>query len=381
MEELKREMVGLKISFLITRSDTIGGAHIHVLDLASRAQSAGNTVEVLVGGNGPFAALLRDKGLKVVNLRYLVRPIRPHLDALAILECWRALKRFGPDLVHAHSTKAGLVGRLAARFAGLPVVFTAHGWAFTEGVAEQARRIAVFLERHAAGLSDAIICVSDYDRRLALGLGVGNPSLLRCIHNGVSEVAPALRCSGSLGAVVRIVSVARLDVPKNHALLLEALATIKGMPWVLELIGDGPLTGRTKQMARDLGLADRVEFSGLCTDIPDRLARADMFALVSDWESLPLSILEAMRAGLPVLASDVGGVAESLPDGVTGFLVPKGDKAVLAERLRRLVGNSALRQQMGHAGRLLYERKFAFETMYRSTCKVYQDVLKRETEK
>lgn len=366
----------LRISYLITRSDTVGGAHVHVLDLAARAQAEGHTVEVLVGGNGLYAALLRDKGLKVINLRYLVRPVRPHLDIFAVLECWRAFTRFRPDIVHVHSTKAGMVGRVAAKLAGVPVVFTAHGWAFTEGIAERSRRLAVFLERHAVRLSDAIICVSAYDRQLALHLGVANDSLLTCIHNGVPEVASVLRCSGSGEKDVRIVSVARLDEPKDHALLLDALASVKSLPWVLELIGDGPFTEAVQKKALTLGLADRVVFSGLCNDVPARLARSDVFALVSGWEGLPLSILEAMRAGLPVVASDVGGVAESVNDGVTGFLVPKGDSVVLADRLGRLVGDAALRQQMGRAGREVYEREFAFDVMYRRTQRVYQDVLR-----
>lgn len=332
-------------------------------------------VEVLVGGNGLYAELLRDKGIKVVNLSYLVRPIRPHLDTLAVLECWWALKSFGPDIVHLHSTKAGLVGRLAAKLAGLPVVFTAHGWAFTEGIAERSRRLAVFLERRAARLSDATICVSEYDRQLALRLGVGNASLLKLIRNGVPEVLPDQRSSGTATGAVRVVSVARLDAPKDHALLLDALATVKSLPWILELIGDGPLTDSMLQKARDLGLAGRVVFSGLRNDVPSRLSQSDVFVLASGWEGLPLSILEAMRAGLPVIASNVGGVSESVVDGVTGFLVPKGDKAVLADRLVRLLGDATLRQQMGRAGRVVYEREFAFEVMYQRTQQVYQDVL------
>lgn len=377
-KQLSSKASVLKVAYLITRSDTVGGAHVHVLDLAARAQSEGHQVEVLVGGDGPYAALLRDKGLQVVNLRYLVRPIRPHIDVLAVWECWRALKRFKPDVVHTHSTKAGLVGRVAARLAGLPVVFTAHGWAFTEGIAERSRKFAVHLERLAARLSDAIICVSEYDRRLALRLRVGNESLIRRIHNGVPDVAPALRCCASQGNVVKIVCVARLDVPKNHALLLKALATVIGVPWVLELIGDGPLTDTVRQMVHALGLTDRVVFSGLCSDVPTRLARADVFVLVSNWEGLPLSILEAMRASLPVVASNVGGVAELVNDGVTGFLVPKGDVAVLADRLSRLLGDAALRQQMGHAGRDVYEHEFGFETMYQRTQQVYRDVIKQK---
>ena len=190
-------------------------------------------VEVLVGGNGPYAALLRKAGLNVINLRFLVRPIRPHMDAMALLECWQEFRRFRPDIIHAHSTKAGLVGRVAAKLAGLPVVFTAHGWAFTEGIAERSRRLALFLEKSAARLSDTIICVSEYDRQLALRLGVGSSSLNTWVHNGVPEVPPELRYSGSDGAAVRIISVARLDEQKDHMSLLDALAAIMDLPWSL----------------------------------------------------------------------------------------------------------------------------------------------------
>lgn len=348
-----------------------------MLDLANRAQADGHTVKVLVGGNGPYAVLLREAGLKVVNLRFLARPIRPHLDVMAVLECWREFRRFRPDIVHAHSTKAGLVARVAAKLAGVPVIFTAHGWAFTEGVAEHSRRLSVFLEKSFARLSDAIICVSEYDRQLALRLGVGDPNLNARIHNGVPEVASVLRYCGSGGATVRIVSVARLDQQKDHMLLLDALVTIKDLPWSLELIGDGPLSVGVQQKARDLGLLDRVEFSGLCNDVAARLARSDVFVLVSNWEGLPLSILEAMRARLPVVASNVGGVAESINDGVSGFLVPKGDKAVLADRLKRLLLSAVLRQQMGNSGREVYEREFSFEVMYGRTQQIYLGVLER----
>lgn len=367
----------LNILYLITRSDTIGGAHVHVSDLASRAKVDGHKVTILVGGDGPYTALLQEKGLPVVNLRYLVRPIKPHLDMLAVIECWRIFKKLKPDIVHAHSTKAGLIGRIAAKLAGLPVVFTAHGWAFTEGIAERSRVLAMFLEKCTARWSNAIICVSEYDRQLALKMGVGNQLLLTRIHNGVPEVDVEHRWAPGRTGVLRLICVARLDAQKDHALLLDALAMLKSYPWTLELIGDGPLTQDMQQKTRELGLVDRVEFSGLCNDVPLRLADSDVFVLASGWEGLPLSILEAMRAGLPVVASDVGGVSESVTDEVTGFLVPKGDKAVLANRLMRLLDDAALRREMGLAGRAAYEREFSFEVMYQRTAKVYVAVLEK----
>lgn len=349
---------------------------MHVLDLAVAAQREGHQVQVLVGGDGPYARILREHGLQVVNLRHLVRPIRPHIDFLAVLECLRAFWRFKPDIVHAHSTKAGLVGRLAARLAHIPAVFTAHGWAFTEGVAERSRRLAIMLERRAAKWSKAIICVSEYDRKLALSLGVGNEALLIRIHNGVPDVS-RLPQSGTERHKVRLVSIARLDVPKDHVLLVEALATVHDIAWELELIGDGPLTETVRERVHALGLADKVLFSGLCNDVPQRLEKADIFVLVSRWEGLPLSILEAMRAGVPVVASNVGGVSEAVQDDRTGYLVDKGDMPMLADRLRRLMLDKQLRGQMGEAGRALFEREFLFDIMYQRTVSVYQQALGR----
>lgn len=367
----------MKICFIITRSDTVGGAHIHVLDLASRAQADGNDVTVLVGGDGPYASLLRRHGLKVVSLSHLVRPIRPHVDVLAVFECLRALTRFNPDIVHTHSAKAGLIGRAAAKLAGKPVVFTAHGWSFTEGIAERSRRLATFIERHAARISDAIICVSEYDRRLALHLGVGNEALLTRIHNGVLDVPPEMRADHSGNGPVKIISVARLDAQKDHALLIDALATIKDIPWELELIGDGPLTESIRARAHSLGIGERILFAGLCNDVPVRLSNADLFVLASGFEGFPLSILEAMRANLPVIASDVGGVSESVVEGTTGFLVPKGDKDALADRLRLLITDPELRKRLGLQGRFFYEREFSFDIMYNRTFEIYQRVLER----
>lgn len=367
----------MKICYLITRSDTVGGAHVHVLDIAVRAQANGHEVEVWVGGDGPYAALLRQSNLKVKNLRYLKRQIKPDADIVAVFELCKLIKEANPDIIHCHSVKAGLLGRVAARMCNKASVFTAHGWAFTEGIPERSRRLAIFLERYAAKISNAIICVSEYDRKLALKVGVGNDLLLRTINNGVLDVPSLMHVVGLKRELVRIVSVARLDAPKDHALLIDALATIKSVAWELELIGDGPLADLIKAKASMLGVADRVTFSGLCNDVPQRLAKADLFVLVSGFEGFPLSILEAMRAKLPVIATDVGGVSESVIEGVTGFLVPKGDKGALADRLHRLLCERDLRIRLGEQGRASYERNFTFEVMFNKTFGIYRDVLAR----
>ena len=127
--------------------------------------------------------------------------------------------------------------------------------------------------------------------------------------------------------------VARFEPQKDHPSLLKALARLRNHAWRLELIGEGPLLERTRDLARSLGIADRVEFLGQRSDVAERLATSQVYVLSSNWEGFPRSILEAMRAGLPVVASDVAGVSEAVVDGVTGYVVPRGETEPWQRRL------------------------------------------------
>ena len=168
--------------------------------------------------------------------------------------------------------------------------------------------------------------------------------------------------------------VARFEPQKDHACLLRALAGAPGK-WRAVLVGDGPTHPAAEALARELGIADRVSFPGSRDDVPDVLAGAHVFSLASRWEGLPRTILEAMRAGLPVVASDVDGVGEAVADEETGFLVPAGDSAALGRRLGQLFAYPSLRKRMGDAGRRRYEESFTFERMVAETAAVYDAVL------
>lgn len=365
----------MKIVYVLTQSNDIGGASVHLLDLASAVQAQGHEVVILAGGDGIFHVRAREIGLRTEALQHLVREISPWHDLQCVPELYKAIKRHKPDLVHLHSTKAGVVGRFVARLLGLPVIFTVHGWAFTDGVSARQAALYCHIEKFMARFASRIIAVSDYDRQLALSAGVGNPALITTIHNGMPSVAVTADPSGNKNPVPRIIMVARFDSPKNQKDLLLALQTIKDQPWQLELVGDGALWAQTKALADYLGLADRVEFPGTCTDVAERLARSDIFALVSNWEGLPLSVLEAMRAGLPVVASDVGGVSEVVIAGETGLLAARADTATLAAHLRHLLASPETRQRMGQAGRARFESGFTFRQMLDNTMAVYHDVL------
>ncbi|HHY38780.1 MAG TPA: glycosyltransferase family 4 protein [Clostridia bacterium] len=364
----------MRIAYVITRSDAVGGAHIHVIDLASALLTRGHEVIVLVGGHGPFTEELWRKGIQFHSMPYLGRSIRPARDALAFLALRQTLGELNPDLVSLHSSKAGWLGRLVGTSLGLPTVFTAHGWAFTEGVPNLSRVAYAVAEKLAAPFCVRIITVSLYDLELALHYRIASPQKLVAIHNGMPDVPETLRAAPEESPPA-IVMVARFEAQKDHATLLRALAQLSATPWKLILVGDGPLRPAIENLTVNLGLSGRVHFVGARLDVADILARAQVFALISNWEGFPRSILEAMRAGLPVVASDVGGVNEAVVDGETGFLVPRSDTVTLAQRLKLLLDNPALRLRQGQAGRARYASHFTFEQMLEKTLAVYRECI------
>jgi glycosyltransferase involved in cell wall biosynthesis len=173
---------------------------------------------------------------------------------------------------------------------------------------------------------------------------------------------------------VRIVSVARLEPPKDHRTLLRALALLRAEDWQLEIVGGGPEETSARELAAALGIGGRVRWAGYQTDPAAALASAHVFVLSSLSEGFPRSILEAMRAGLPVIASDVGGVSEAVVDSANGYLVPRQDPDSLARALEKLLKHETERERLGAAARRMYEERFRFERMFEKTSALYDTV-------
>ena len=365
----------MKLLYCITRSDTLGGAHIHVADMAAWMRKNGHDASVVVGREGPYCDHLVAKQVPYIVSRHLCRPISALSDVCATRELRRIFKANAPDLISLHSAKAGLIGRVASMGTGMPVLFTAHGWPFTEGVSKRKAWLYRGLERLTAPLARRIIAVSEYDRTLALNARVGKPDQVTAVHNAMPD-GSALAHPGRRNGPVRITMVARLDEPKDHEALLNALATLSDRDWELDLIGDGPGEDTLRDKTRQLGLENRIRFLGLRRDVDVLLAESQMFVLTSRWEGFPRSILEAMRAGLPVVASAVGGIPESVDEDVTGYLVPRGDADKLVERLAHLIDNPDERVRLGQAGRQRFEEQFRFERMANRTFEIYEEILR-----
>jgi glycosyltransferase involved in cell wall biosynthesis len=363
----------VKILYLITRTDPLGGAHIHVRDLCQTLLEQGHAAIVCSGGTGAFAQQLKKSGIPHQNLAHLVRNLNPWRDVAATREIVSAIRRQKPDLISTHNSKAGVLGRIAASSLGLPVMFTAHGWSFATGVPFVQRTFYRAAERTVGHLASLIVAVSQQDRRLALQLGIAPPNRIVTIHNGVKEIRPELRADPR-GTPPTLVMVARFDRQKAPEQLVEALHPLTTIPWRLQFVGEGPNRIGIEAMVREKGMASRIEFLGEREDVAAILGRAQALILATHWEGFPRSILEAMRAGLPVLSSDVGGVSEAVIHGQTGFLVPANDVETMRRRLEELILNPDLRESMGAAGRRRYEQAFTFERLATRTISLYRDL-------
>ena len=360
----------MRVLYLITGAE-LGGAQVHILDLLRGFENVVEPV-VGVGQEGYFTEAVRKLGVPCFVVRDLVRPMAPLKDLRALLDVSRLIRRVRADLVHVHTSKAGIIGRLAARAARVPSVFTAHTWCFAEGTSWHWRLAGVPAERLAGMAGNAVINVSGANRDLALRNRVCSSQRMVTILNGIPDTPH--RATPDARGVPAIVMVARFMPQKDHGLLLRALANL-GHPAKLRFVGDGPLMPAVQAEAHRLRVQDQVEFLGERPGTARMLANGNIFALATKWEGFPLSILEAMRAGLPVVASNVGGVAEAVVDGETGFLVECGDTAGFRDRLASLVTDSRLRRRMGRQARLRYEERFMLSRMLEQTYAVYQAVV------
>jgi glycosyltransferase involved in cell wall biosynthesis len=308
-------------------------------------------------------------------LKELVHPIRPLQDWQALREIKTVLQELQPDLVATHSNKAGLLGRWAARSLGLPVVHTSHGFLFTGREKSTAGLFYRFIEKVFASMGDRVIVVAESERQAADALKVIADEKMAVIHNGLPDIKENWQADPG-AEPPGIVMVARFAAPKDHLTLLKALSGLKDLQWSLELVGDGSGRLEAEKLVEDLGIGDRVEFLGMRLDVQVVLARNQIFVLSSRREGFPLGILEAMRAGLPVVASDIGGVKEAVADGRSGLLFPPGSVEKLKQALAELLRGPELRRKMGAEGRRRYKQFFNLEQMVDKTLSLYRKMLR-----
>jgi glycosyltransferase involved in cell wall biosynthesis len=364
----------MKIVHVLTRGDVLGGAQSHVRELSLQLRNLGHEVTVITGAPGIFTDQLRQAGIPWLAVRSLVRPVRPHRDLAALVALWSALRVLKPDLVCAHTAKAGSLARAAARLHHIPSVFTPHGWSIFDRSSLRTNRLFCWAERVAGRLGTRVINVCEYERALAQRFSVCPAKALEVVHNGIAE-SPLNRLRAIDAQPPVLVMVARFASQKDHETLLQALSGLLYMEWRLLLVGSGELKPRVSALVGKLGLSGRVSILPPESNVSHLLMEAQIFVLSTNFEALPISILEAMRAALPVVATDVGGVSESVRHQETGLLVSRGDIPGLRDALALVIADPALRVTLGSAGRRLWSAQFTASTMTARTIEVYKRAL------
>ena len=324
-------------------------------------------------------------GLALKKSRFLEHSINPLKDFLALIELCRFIKKNNIDIVHTHSSKAGILGRWAARLAGAKVIIhTVHGWSFNNYQAWLVKMIFIWLEKISARITDKLIVVSNYDKEKGLAYGIGDNDKYTLIHYGIDYAA--FQAEGederrSLGinaddlAVGMISCLKPQKCPQDFIKL--ACSINKTMPNVkFVLVGDGILRIRVEKLIKALKLQPQLILTGWRKDIPAILRSLDIFVLTSLWEGMPISILEAMATSRPVIATDTGGIAEVIVEDKTGFLVRLGDMDKMAEKLIKLLENKDLRARIGHDAKNSLGQDFSLSNMAKHTQNLYAELIK-----
>lgn len=359
------------------------GAEVLAADLSRKLRDRYRFVFLCLDEIGPLGHKLGGEGFKVVDLRR-----RPGIDFRVARRLRRVVRRYAIDLLHAHQYTPFFYAALS-RGCGLgrqpPILFTEHGRHYPD--VRKSRR--VLANRLLLKPTDRVTAVGDFIRRALIDNEGVDPRRhpIGVIHNGIDpaehrgvaspEDRAAARAALGLGPDDHVLmQVARFHPVKDHATAVAAFARVaeRDPQARLVLVGDGPQRAARQAQAAELGLAGRVRFLGVREDVPALLPAADVFLLPSLSEGISVTLLEAMAAGLPIAATEVGGNPEVVAHGETGLLSPRGDAAALAQNLLLLLHDSELRRRMGEAGRRRLLERFTQERMHASYARLYEEM-------
>ncbi|KAF1303526.1 glycosyltransferase family 4 protein [Enterococcus sp. JM9B] len=370
----------MKILYCITRSKW-GGAQNHLYELIRAQALKGSDVILVVGDEGDLTKKIHENKIpcRIILMSSLVREISISKDLRSIRKFRKLVKKENPAIVHLHSSKAGAVGRVACINLNVKVIFTAHGWSFTDGVSKKKARVFVGIERFLSGFTDKVICVSKFDYDIANRKNIFKNTTGIAIYNGVPDEYPNLSLERDRNEPINFVMIARFsDVQKRQDLLIDAakLLSEKGITnYRITFIGDGERLLEAKNKVHAYQLEDKIDFLGFKETPMDYLDHNSVLTLISDYEGLPISIIEGMCMGRPILATDVGGVNELITHGENGYLtsVKPEDIKLFMHKISQLTTDEF--QQLSVNSRKLYEKSFTIDDFISSTFRCYTDVL------
>jgi glycosyltransferase involved in cell wall biosynthesis len=376
----------------------MGGPALHVAYLSSGLRRRGYETTLLAGevgrGEQTMAYVAEELGVEVTTIPHLHREISPIHDLLATFRVARIMREQRPHILHTHTAKAGAIGRIAALLAGRArppiVVHTFHGHVLRGYFGRFRTGVFRWLERLLAPVADALIAVSPEVRDDLVALGVAPASKFTVVRLGIrleerigvdradrAETRRALGVADDrfvVGWIGRMTGVKRVDdVLRAFRILRD-----RRVDACLCMVGDGPDRERVEQLASELGVVRHCLFPGYQEDVGQFFSAFDVFVLPSGNEGTPVTAIEALAGGCPVVATRVGGVPDVVRDGEDGFLVAPGAVEELADRLERLAGDPELRERMGGAGRGRVLPRYSVERLIDDVDRLYRELLERK---
>jgi glycosyltransferase involved in cell wall biosynthesis len=342
-------------------------------------------VTVLAAAGGSFGPRAVAAGMELVELNHMSAELSPRSDARGLAELTSHLASGSFDLVHTHSAKAGALGRVAARRAGVPaVVHSIHGFPFHEFQSPVRRRSYLTIERMLARITDYFLTDGTFVAAEAVRLGIARPDRIRAIASPVDDDIPVASQAnrrharhelGIAPGVKVIGTAARLDPQKAPLDLVRAVACLRRTDVQLVWIGDGELRSQTERLISRLGIHDRCMLVGERVDATSLLPAFDVFALSSLYEGLPCAAVEAMRCGVPVVATAVNSVPEIVVPGKTGLLARPGDPDSLGRALSYVLDHPAAGARMARAARVHIGARFSPAALGQDLNQAYETAL------
>lgn len=332
--------------------------------------------------------IAKDRGVKIFLIPSLVRRIDPIKDIRAFFEISSLIRSQRPDIVHTHTSKAGILGRWAAWLLGVPyIVHTPHGHVFYGHFSKAISMLFLIIEKVSSHITNRIVALSEGELRDYIRYSVSDPSRLLKIHSGV-DMDRFSKIKEAKGVFKKRLGISDTDLTVGYVgwlmhvkaphILMDAMMEVwEEFPQTLLLfVGKGPLENRLKRLAKDRGIDNKVRFLGWRRDIEKIMPALDVFALPSLNEGMGRVLVEAMCCGIPIVASKVGGITELVRNGENGYLVEPGNVNSLSHAIKQLLRDERLRERMGKRGKEI-AREYSSEGMIQLLSDLYEN-LKRD---
>lgn len=380
-------MQKINLLYVVTKLE-LGGAQKQLLSLIENLDRERFRPFLFTAQDGLLLSdALSIKCLTLKKSRYLERAINPFNDFLALIELYRFIKKNSIEIVHTHSSKAGIFGRLAARLAKVKVIIhTVHGWSFNDYQPMLAKKFFIWLERFTAQFTDKLIVVSNYDKQKGLDCHIGCADKYALIHYGIDyrefsggdqNIREELGIDGHDLVIGMVACFKPQKSPQDFVKLANLVNQI--MPNIkFILVGDGVLRPYIQRLINTFKLRKQIILTGWRRDIWRILSAIDIFVLTSLWEGLPIAALEAMASSKPIVATHTGGIEEVVIEGKSGFLVAPRDINKISQRISVLLKDETLRTKMGQSAKECLGFNFALANMLKENNSLYEKMITKK---